>query len=180
MRPQTLQTLHTALLRMEPMQVHHAQAMFEVFADPALYRYLDECAPPDVDAVRQRLQRMQARRSPDGTEQWLNWAVMLLRGPDQAPQAIGHLQSTVLLDHRAWVAYVFRSAFWGQGHAAAAVGVLLPHLREAYDVRQFLACVEHDHVRSIRLLERFGFVASPHDPAAAQLSPSERLYTLRA
>ncbi len=174
------QTLHTALLRMEPLQAHHAEAMFEVFADPAIYRYLDERAPADVNAVRQRLQRMQAGHSPDGTERWLNWAVMLLREPGQPPQAIGHVQATVLADHRAWVAYVFHSAFWGRGHAAAAVGVLLPHLRQAHGVRQFLACVEHDHQRSIRLLERFGFDASPHDPAAAQLSASERLYTLQA
>jgi [ribosomal protein S5]-alanine N-acetyltransferase len=176
------QALHTALLRMEPMQAHHAQAMFEVFSDPAIYRYLDERAPSDVDAVRQRLQRMEARRSPDGAEQWLNWAVMLLDAKHGAPQAIGrfigHVQATVLADHRAWVAYVFHSAFWGQGHAAAAVSVLLPHLRQAYGVRQFLACVEHDHARSIHLLERFGFVAAPHDPAAASLSASERLYTL--
>lgn len=174
------QTLHTALLRMEPIQAHHAQAMFEVFSDPAIYRYLDERAPADVDAVRQRLQRMAVGHSPDGAEQWLNWAVMLLREPDQPPQAIGHLQATVLADYRAWVAYVFHSAFWGQGHAAAAVSVLLPHLREAYGVRQFLACVEHDHARSIHLLERFGFKASPSDPVAKQLGASERLYTLQA
>jgi [ribosomal protein S5]-alanine N-acetyltransferase len=177
-----LQTLHTASLRMEPMQAHHAPAMFEVFSDPAIYRYLDERAPPNVDAVRQRLERMAVGHSPDGAEQWLNWAVTLLREPAQPPQAIGrfigHVQATVLADHRAWVAYVFHSAFWGQGHAAAAVSMLLPHLRQAYGVRQFLACVEHDHARSIHLLERFGFVAAPHDPAAASLSASERLYTL--
>jgi RimJ/RimL family protein N-acetyltransferase len=95
--------------------------------------------------------------------------------PGQAP--LGYVQATVLPPHRAWIGYVLGSAHWGHGHGFAAVGAMLEHLRSRYGVTRFQASVEAANVRSIRLLERLGFLeATPQEAATLGMSRSERLY----
>ncbi|HVJ60849.1 MAG TPA: GNAT family N-acetyltransferase [Burkholderiaceae bacterium] len=71
-----MRTLQTARLTLEPQCAAHAAAMFAVLSDPAIYEY--ENAPPaSVDALRARYAFLEGRRSPDGSQQWLNWVARL-------------------------------------------------------------------------------------------------------
>jgi len=71
-----MRTLQTARLTLEPQCAVHAAAMFAVLSDPAIYEY--ENAPPaSVDALRARYAFLEGRRSPDGSQQWLNWVARL-------------------------------------------------------------------------------------------------------
>ena len=159
-----MQVIRTSRLVLEPLTVAHAPAMFEVLRDPLLYRYLDDPPPPSLEHLQSVYAKLEARRSPDGREIWLNWIVVC-----DAP--IGFVQATIS-GGDADVAYVLRSAHWGQGYAFEAMTAMLEHLAASYDVRRFFATVEEQNERSIRLLERLGF----RPTEGRDLSPTERLF----
>ena len=76
------------------------------------------------------------------------------------------------MNGQAWMAWVFDPAYWGHGHAQAAVLAMIDHVVAAHGVHTGLATVEVENSRSIRLLQRLGFVESP----TRGERDSERLY----
>jgi ribosomal-protein-alanine N-acetyltransferase len=168
-----MQVLRAGELVLEPLVVAHADAMFAVLREPALYRYLDAPAPPSVDHLRCVYARQQRRRSPDGTQTWLNWVVRPV-GADP----IGFVQATITPARTAWVGFVFSSAHWGHGYAFAAMQAMLAQLDSAYSVTSCFATVEAGNLRSIRLLERLGFHADARpDLVGDQQSPNDLLFS---
>ncbi|MEQ1686212.1 MAG: GNAT family N-acetyltransferase [Burkholderiaceae bacterium] len=167
-----MQALTAGDLVLEPLVAGHAEAMFEVLGDPALYRYLDHPAPPSVEHLREVYAGVEKRLSPDGSQVWLNWVV---RRAGEPP--LGYVQATLLMNHTAWVGYVFSARHWGRGHATQAGRAMLEHLSIEHGVHRFLASVEAGNLRSIRLLERLGFrEAQGQALQGHDLTPSERLY----
>src|SRR5207248_11438302 len=50
--------------------------MFSVLGDPLIYTYLDFPPPPSLEHLSRVYAQLETRRSPDGTEEWLNWIVV--------------------------------------------------------------------------------------------------------
>lgn len=146
-----IRLLETSRLVLEPQVVAHADEMFIVLSDPAIYEF--ENAPPgSIEALRERYRTLEARRSPDGTQLWLNWTVRLKDGG----VAIGYVQATVLSDLAALVAYEFNSAWWGRGLAHEAVAAAICGLRQHLGVTRVGAVFKTANERSRRLLARLG------------------------
>ncbi|MGZ8993325.1 MAG: GNAT family N-acetyltransferase, partial [Burkholderiaceae bacterium] len=139
-----MQTIVTPELTLEPLHTSHAEAMFELLRDPAIYQYLDYSPPASVEYLRGVYARLEARKSPDGSESWLNWVI---HPRDLAP--VGYVQATVASNRTAHVAYVLASRYWGHGHAQRAMQAMLDHLAAAYDVDRCLATVEVENQRSV-------------------------------
>jgi [ribosomal protein S5]-alanine N-acetyltransferase len=168
-----MQTLHTDRLRLEPLVAAHADALYPMLCDPRQLEYLDQGAPSSLDALRERYCKLESRRSSDGLEHWLNWAIVVLPASD----AIGVVQATVQADRRAWVAYQVAHAQWGQGIATEATWAMVEHLASHYAVTQCMATVDQSNERSWRLLERLEFVrAGAVQAAAMDVSGSDWLY----
>ena len=126
--------------------------MQEVLADPRTHTYIPSDPPTDLDALRARYARLETRRSPDGTEWWLNWTVFA--GLD----AIGTAQSSVRhADGSADVAYVFAPAAWGHGYATEAMRAVLEFL-PTLGVTRAQASIDTRNLASQRLVTRLGFV----------------------
>jgi [ribosomal protein S5]-alanine N-acetyltransferase len=169
-----MQTLHTSRLVLEPLVVAHADALYPILCDPRQLEYLDQGAPASLEALRERYRKLESRRSGDGLEQWLNWAIVL-RGRDAG--AIGVVQSTVQADRRAWVAYQVAPAQWGQGIATEAARAMVEHLIAHHAVTQCRATVDQRNERSLRLLERLHFVrADAVQTAAMEVQARDWLY----
>lgn len=163
-----MRTLVTGDLTLEPQVAAHADGMFAVLCDPALYEYEND-PPASLEALRERFARLEARKSPEGNEHWLNWVLHL---PGTGP--IGFVQATVHADGRAAIAYVLGSPYWGRGLARRAVEAMLSELREAYAVKRFTAVLKRPNLRSLRLLERLGFSpATPQDCETIGIEPDE-------
>lgn len=158
---------------LETLVPAHAAEMFPVLADPAIYHHLDYGPPASVAALQALYTRLEAGRSPDGHEVWLNW---LVRRLDDGTPA-GYVQATVMPGRLAWVGYVFAPRHWGQGLASEAMREVLARLARDHPVPQLLAVAEVANTRSIALLTRLGFEAAAADDVAAQgLTATERLY----
>jgi RimJ/RimL family protein N-acetyltransferase len=144
-------------LTLEPQTAAHADAMFAVLSDPAIYEHENE-PPASLEWLRDRFAKLETRRSADGKELWLNWVVRL-----PSAELAGFVQATVEGD-RAAIAYVLASAHWGRGIARAAVEAMIAELAARHGVRTLTAELKRENLRSLRLLERLGFsLASPEE-----------------
>ncbi len=141
---------------LEPRRTCHARELFEVLADPGIYRYLDDAPPASVDALREAIARTESGRSPDGTEQWLNWIVR-----DADGRMAGYVQATIGAKGDTNVAYVFGTAFHGRGLARQAVEHMLDLLAAAHGARTLLIVCDRRNARSIHLARELGFDDAP-------------------
>jgi len=165
-----MRVIETTTLTLEPQVVAHAEAMFSVLSDPAIYEF--ENAPPaSVEWLQERFRKLETRQSADSTEQWLNWVIRL---PTSA--LIGYVQATIYPSGVAEIAYELSSAYWGRGLARQAVEAMIGELGAYYNVQSLLATLKRTNYRSLRLLERLGFtLASPAQHAAHEVEPDEIL-----
>lgn len=67
--------IQNARLRLEPLSPDHAEVLFEGLRDRRLYSFIAEEPPASADALRARYTKLATRRSPDGADRWLNWAI---------------------------------------------------------------------------------------------------------
>jgi len=157
-------------LTLEPQVPAHAEEMFVVLSDPAIYEYENE-PPTSLEGLRARFARLESRQSPDGREQWLNWVIRL-----PTSELIGYVQATVRSNGSAAIAYELSSTYWGRGLANRAVQAMIGELVRHYGVRELSAVFKRENLRSERLLRSLGFsLASPEEHVKRRVGPGERL-----
>lgn len=167
-----MEALHIGSLTLEPLTVGHAAEMFALLSAPEIYRHLDYAPPSSVQHLEELYATLESRRSPDGTQHWLNWVI---REPVHG--LVGYVQATVGQSGSAWIAYVLGARYGGRGYATLATGCMMEHLIEAYAVRRFLATAERDNAKSITVLERLGFSrAGLQESREHELSATELLF----
>jgi len=150
-----MRAIETARFTLEPQIAAHAEEMFVVLSDPAIYEYENQ-PPPSLEWLRTRYTKLETRLSADGREQWLNWVIRL-----PTSELIGYVQGTVDSNGHAAIAYELSSAYWGRGLARQAVQAMISELVQRYQVRQLTAVFKRGNLRSMRLLERLGFSPAP-------------------
>ena len=150
-----MRSLAAGSVILEPQVAAHAEEMFVVLGDPAIYEYENQ-PPESLDWLRERFAKLESRRSADSAQLWLNWVVRM-----PGAGLIGYVQATVLPTGRAAIAYVLSSEYWGRGLAAAACQAMIAELAERYGVVTVYAIFKRRNVRSARLLERLGFSPAP-------------------
>jgi [ribosomal protein S5]-alanine N-acetyltransferase len=143
--------LQTPNLVLEPLKPAHADEIFPHLSDPALYTYVPQDPPADIERARARYARLEHGRSADGQDLWLNWVIK-----DKARIA-GTVQATVMPDRTALIAYERYAPFAHKGVAAEAVGAMIAHLKDELETRVVRALVDTRNAPSIRLLECLGF-----------------------
>jgi len=168
-----MRSVAAAGFTLEPQCASHAEAMFELLGDPAIYRYENE-PPPSLDWLRARFTRLESRRSPDGGEQWLNWVIRL---PNS--ELAGYLQASVYPTGRAAIAYVLASRHWGRGLGTQSVAAMIGELGENHSVTGLSAVLKRSNVESLRLLERLDFSHADAATLAAIGAEDDELLMVR-
>ena len=169
-----MHTIRTDNLIIEPQTEGHAEAMYRVLSDPAIYEFENE-PPRSIDWLRERFRFLESRLSPEGDERWLNWVIRLPGG-----NLAGYVQATVQPDGTADIAYVLGSGYWGKGYARRAVEAMIAELRGRYGVHTLRAVFKTANFRSRRLLERLSFEpVAADDSLATEAEPDESVMTLR-
>ena len=151
-------TLETGRLVLEPLLPEHAPLLFEGLADERLHRFIPTDAPESAEALETRYRKLSSRRSPDGAEVWLNFA-MRLREEGTLPMAsyVGTLEATVFPNRSAYIAYTVFAPFWRQGYAREGCARMLRHLLEDYRVLVVVAEMDTRNAASVSLVEALGF-----------------------
>lgn len=145
--------LETPRLVLEPLVPTHAPRLYEQLRNEQLYRFIPQDPPASSQALEDRYEFLSSRRSPDGREAWLNWALRERSSGDYT----GTLEATVHENLTASVAYTVFLPYQRRGIAAEACGRLLEHLFEGYRVGVVAAEIDTRNVASISLVESLGF-----------------------
>jgi RimJ/RimL family protein N-acetyltransferase len=155
-----MRTLLSPRCTLEPQVVAHAEEMFSVLSDPAIYEY-EGVPPPSAERLANGYRRSESRFIRDGTTPFLNWVVRIPNG-----QLTGYVQATILENGASYVACEFASRFWRQGIGSAAVRTMLVELASSYGVHTFVAALKTMNFRSNGLLTYLGFEPAGADQAA--------------
>jgi [ribosomal protein S5]-alanine N-acetyltransferase len=151
--PKEEKALETERLLLEPLLPEHATLLFESLADECLYRFIPQDAPESVEALEARYRKLSSRRSPDGSEVWLNFAMRLR----ERATYLGTLEVTVFADRSAYLAYTVFVPFWRRGYAREGCARVLRHLVEDHGVRIVTAEMDTRNAASAALAESLGF-----------------------
>jgi ribosomal-protein-alanine N-acetyltransferase len=168
--PVSMLAIDTGDLTLEPQVAAHAEAMFVVLSDPAIYEYENE-PPQSVAGLRERFLRLESRQSLNASQVWLNWVIRM-----PTSELIGYVQATIYTGGRAAMAYELHSNYWGRGLASQAVKAAMVHIVQHYAVSSLSAVLKCENQRSMRLLKRMGFTEStPAQHAALEVERDEFL-----
>jgi ribosomal-protein-alanine N-acetyltransferase len=160
---------------LEPLTVAHAAELFPLFADGQIYRFIPDEPPVTVAALAERYRRLESRLSPDGSEQWPNWAIS--RRDDH--RCVGYIQATIYPGGAADFAFVLGSSFWGLGLAKEASVAALRTLFSELEVTSVFATVDKRNLRSSGLLARLGFLGvQPISYPHGKVSDFDRVFRL--
>lgn len=170
-----MKQLQTDRLRLVPLRVEHAEAMFPLLSDPRVYEFIQDKPPASLECLQKRYRRHETRHSPDGSEQWLNWIIQPLEGG----ACMGFIQATIYATATADFAFVLGPSYWGRGLAHEAALCALRTLFTDYAISSVFAMADKRNVRSISLLTRLGYqhVERVNHPHRAVL-PSDHLFQL--
>jgi [ribosomal protein S5]-alanine N-acetyltransferase len=151
--------LDTARLELEPITPAHAGILYDYLTDDLLYRF-HTGKPLSRQELATRFQRWLQRSSPDGAQNWLNYA--LKRKADG--RYVGWIQATVQA-RNATIGYDIFVEFWRRGYAKEACRELIRLLFRDFQVAYISAKVDVENIASIRLLESLGFVQQWSGPS---------------
>lgn len=145
--------LSTARLRLRALRVEDAEAMFAIYADPIVCRYLPWAAWASIDSGRDRIERYEMEMAAGESA-----CLLIVREADG--EVLG---DCMLFDfdtqcRRVEIGYGLATAAWGQGFVHEAVGALLQYGFETLDLHRVEADIDPRNTASARSLERLGFV----------------------
>lgn len=146
--------LETPRLLLEPLTTAHAEVLYEPLLDSRLYTFIPQDPPVSRQALEDRYRKLSSRRSPDGSEAWLNWAVR----ERETGRYAGTLEASVVADGTAFIAYMIFIPYQRRGIAAEGCGRLLAHLFDDCGVSVVVAEVDTRNAGSISLVGSLGFV----------------------
>jgi RimJ/RimL family protein N-acetyltransferase len=152
--------LQTERLVLEPLAARHAAALFDALSDPSLYPFVPDDPPATLAALEARFRRLEARRSPDGRQEWLNWAARDAR----SDAYVGWFQATVD-GGVALLAYFVFAPFQRRGFAREGASAVIERLA-ASGVHSFAADIDTRNAASIALVRSLGFTLSRTTPNA--------------
>ena len=142
--------MSTKRLELAPLVTAHAEELFTVLSDLSLYEYTQDSPPASLIELQLRYSGLESRRSPDGSEAWLNWTLF----ETSTGISIGYVQATVS-EKRADIAWVVGALWQRRGFATEAAEALLLWLRSA-GVEHIRAMINPAHVASQKVAENIG------------------------
>ena len=147
-----LPTLFAPRIVLRPFADTDLAAMFEIYSDPETMAYFSITPIREMDEAAGILANV---RQSFAARQVFPWAV--------ADRWSGNLIGSCALlrpdwtNGRAEIGFVFNRSQWGQGLASEAVGCMLAHVFDEWNLRRLEADVDPRNTRCRKLLERFGF-----------------------
>lgn len=152
--------LTTKRLSLEPICGQHAQRLFPLMQNMAIYEWISSQPPKSIDQLQASWQKKESRLSPDAKEAWLNWAVR--RRSDGA--YLGKIDAEVNTESIATnIGYIFFPEYWGNGFATEAVSVVINHFSEN-NILKIFATVTAGNKASYQVLEKSCFVKTRVTP----------------
>lgn len=145
--------LETPRLQLRTVRADDVLAVFAIYANAEVARYLGEPMWTDPSRAEAWVQRVMRQRLEGQALQ-----LLLQRREDAAVLGTCVLFHFHVASRRAEIGYVLAREHWGQGYAHEALTALIGHGFNAIDLRRIEADIDPRNVASARVLQRLGFV----------------------
>lgn len=147
-----LEKIETARLRFRRIVPTDAEAIFAIFSDPEVTRYL--LSPPMTEVA-------QAEESVRRKLEYYEGSEVFQLGVESKEDGLFlgtcTLFNLALNSKRAEVGYVLARPYWGKGYMMEAAGALVDTAFTKLDLNRLEADIDPRNVASAKLLERLGF-----------------------
>lgn len=152
MLPTILPHLQGTKVELRSMVESDAQALLEIYGDPAVMRYTDEKPFESIDTVRLMLRSVQKLLSRGES---LEWAIV----PAGSETLIGTcgLHSFDASLSRAEVGCLLRQSAWGKGYMKEAITLLMRFAHSTLGLNILVADVHPDNKPAQQLFKTLGF-----------------------
>jgi RimJ/RimL family protein N-acetyltransferase len=151
-KPAAVPQLETERLRLRGLELSDAPALFEVFSNAEVARYLSHPAFRSVDEAAAMVTRNLGFAAEGSGYTW----ALALKSNDRAIGTGGLFAFNEQCD-RAEIGYILGRAHWGRGLMHEALTALIDHAFGAMELRRLEADVDPRNAASLRSLERLGF-----------------------
>ncbi len=146
-------SLTTPRLLLRPLQAGDAEGLFAIFSDPDVMRHMNTGPWASIERAHQMITR-DLLAMPEGEHLRLG----MERGTGAGIIGICNLFDFHWQCRRAEIGYCMARAFWGGGYMREALTALISYGFGELDLNRIEADVDPRNARSVRSLERLGFV----------------------
>ena len=146
--------IETDRLCLRPLAAPHAKAMYPILLDRELYSFTGGQPPESEMALVTRYGLLESRKSPDESELWLNWILIL----EDSDVPIGYVQATLSKAY-AEIAWVIGLNWQGEGYASEAAIALVGWLK-GEGVNDIRCCINPEHLASQAVARNAGLKKS--------------------
>lgn len=150
---ESLPSLSGDRVRLRALHDEDAPALLAIFGDAAVMQFWSSPPLENLSAAQDLLEEI---RSGFETRRLFQWGVALI----DTNLVIGTctLYQMDLRNRRCELGFAMQSSCWGKGLATEAVTLAIRFAFDVLDLHRLEADVDPDNIRSLRLLERLGFV----------------------
>lgn len=153
----TVFPIETQRLILRPFRVSDAEAMFKVWGDAEVMKYIPRGAYARVEEIVPRLERLARFHEQKGLSLW----AVCLREPTEesmwdAPIGCAGLTPIAWTGPEVEVAYHFAKEYWGHGFASEAASACLGYGFTELELPRILGLTFKENGASQRVLEKIG------------------------
>jgi ribosomal-protein-alanine N-acetyltransferase len=143
--------LVTERLRIRPFTLDDAEAMYRVWGDPEVMRYIPREPAKSVDEIRERLERTLATPRERGMGVWA-----ITRRDDDAAIGVAALVAVEGKGPEIEVAYHLARDAWGKGYATEAAAACVRYGFDEIGLERITGLTFPANIASQRVLEKIG------------------------
>ena len=150
---QALPTLRSRRLSLLPLELAHASALFEVFADPAVTQHTTDVPHVEVETTRERVRGILERHT---QRSGISWSLLL----HDEQRVVGHcgLHSISWTNRRAELGFELASRHWRHGLMTEALRAIMRFAFVDLEFNKLSAQFVRDNEACQGLLARLGFI----------------------
>jgi len=162
-----MRTIITTRLELQPLEIKHADRLYELFQNWELHQFIWTEPPKDILQFRKKIEFQEKLLSPDGTQDWLNWI-----GVDPRTQEIvSKIEITVMRavvgeQKIAYIAYYTFPPFQKQGFAHESCAAVMEYMFRERGIEKIIIEMDVLNTASVKLAESLGAKRVSFTPAA--------------
>ena len=158
-----MQTLTTQRLELQPIELKHADRLFELFQDVGLYEFIEREPPPSQEKYREIVSFWEGRESKDKKRFMYDWI-----GVDKiSNEIVSFIEITIYREtHFCNLAYYTFQKHQKKGMAKESCRAVIDHLFSDLNVQKVIIEMDILNSASVRLAESLGATRVDFKPKA--------------
>lgn len=147
--------IETDRLLLKNIENSDREFIFSQFSDDEINKYLFDAEPLTDISGADEIIEFYLEPEPRLQHRW----IIINKGDGMKIGTCGfHCWS--IKDSKVDIGYDLKKEFWGNGYMYEALNAIIQFAKDSMDIKEIKACIYIENYKSIRLVEKFGFIAT--------------------